>query len=272
MLPLAIGAAIMGGAQLAGTGMQMYGQQRQQKATERALRAYQQAADAHFADEQAALQQNMREAHGERMNRLGSISQYLDDFRRMPAASTEAAPGPADLGPQRIGGWQNGMQGSAGTQAQAQQDVMTQDANAALSKQLIAQWRQRQEQLQADENQAKFNMREMLTRARRGDLSERQQLSAALRQLAWQRQQIQLQSALNAAQKAGGGEMMAGQLLGAGGSAIGSGLMAYGAGGGAGGGRAASPSFVPDTNAAYTGGMGYDAYYNPNLSPGAQMA
>lgn len=285
--PLLIGAAVMGGTQLAGTGLQMYGQRQQQQAMQRALAQYRDAANAHFDGEQAALRQNMAESNAERKARLGSIGQYVNDYRLQDSAVADPSQVQADLqatqqqvaqgGP--VSNWMS--QGAAGTNAaganaQAQQADMTMQANAVNAKSLIAAWQQRQQQLAKDEAATKLALREMLSGERRSSMAERQQLSAALRQLAWERQQVQLQSAMNAAQGAGGHMQMAGSLLGAGGGALGQGLMAYGAGGGGGGAPAGTTGGVRapvgnELGNAYSGGAGYNAFYDPGLA-GTRMA
>jgi hypothetical protein len=239
VLPLAVaGLGMMG----AGTAAQLYGTNQRDRATQNAMGDYQAALAQKLAADRAALTQQSRAAYGLQTQGLAGLGDYISEM------STPQAPDQGAGFMSRVGASMNEAaqaapqggsplyQGAPFQSAMGQQEGILAGLRERLGTRMLSDYRSRQESEKAQQAASRKKIGDLLLAAKGGDMQSRFQLSDALRQLDWAKQEQALQSQLDAAQRKGQWANMLGGL----GTQAGGMLTLAGL---AGGGQAGSPNF-----------------------------
>lgn len=208
MIPLAVGGALLGGgtlANLAGTYMR-------DNATDKALKAYQNAVHQKADADRAALLEEQGLLGGLAARRQGAIGEYLNDFTSALRPGTDdgfrsrqagALTDVAKLTQRPVGSAEYAYTGAPRVAAEANQAGITGRSNAQIAEALLADYEARQIGERQKTAEAKLSLGEMLRGVEGKSLQERFQLARALRELDWQRKTAAMQRRLNDAQQEG---------------------------------------------------------------------
>jgi len=226
-------ALIGGGLMAGGTGLNMYGTSKRDKAARKAMKEYQAAVNAKASADRAAMAEEGGLLSGLASERQRGIGSYLTDLSYAQRPGTDEGFSQRNAG--ALTDIKNMTQGGDGSyaysgapQAQAQnmQDVRTGGENKTMAEALMADYTlgQIQEREQGAGHRMAFG--DILRNYKGGNMQQRFQLARALRDLDWQRKTAAMQGKLDAAQRVGQTENMLGGLATqAGGMAMSYGLM-----------------------------------------------
>lgn len=255
MLPLMIaGGAMMAG----GTAANIFGTMQRDKAQKRAMKDYQNAVNAHSAEEQQSLQEQSGILSGFARERQTGVGQYLDQM--------QAAERPDDAGNARFrqnqqgaltdiakqtGGAQSGYsyQGAPRSGAEGQQAEITGAKNSRLAEAMLADHQLRAINEKQTNAAHTKTLADLMRQGRGKTTADRFQLAKALRDLDWQKKTAALQGQLDAAGRKGEwANILGGLSTQIGGMAMTAGMM--GGPGAAAGGAAGASSLAGNTSVA----------------------
>ncbi len=247
VLPLAAaGIGMMG----VGTAMNLIGTHQRDKATRRALKAYQSAINQKADQDRAALNEEQGLLYGLAGERQRGIGGYLNELAMAQRPGTdegfmERQRGVlTDIGRQ-TGGMDSSFaySGTPRTQATQQQGMLTSDRNRRLAEALLADHEVRQIDERERAAQTRMSLGELLRGVKGKSMQEKFSLARALRDLDWQRKTAAMQGQLDEAQRKGqwlnvlgglstqaGGLMALAGLAGGGGAVDAGGAATYGGG------------------------------------------